>query len=164
MAASAPDPSAKKVAFVLSLPLDTRPTDVVTKATEAGISVSASYVSRIQSRARTKAEGAKSPTGTISARSPSATKKAHAKRPAKKNVPTSTPKRAAKPTPKKTAAAPTPKKRPAKRTPTTTPKAPLRKTTLAEDLLRAVAAEIGIGRAIQILEAEHRRVVAILRG
>ncbi len=156
MAASAPDSSANKVAFVLSLPIDTRPTDVVAKAKEAGISVSSSYVSRIQTRARTKGEGAKSPTGTTSARSPSAKKKAHAKHPAKKNVATSAAKRAAKPTPKKRAAKPTPK--------TTTVAAPLRRATPAEDLLRAVAAEIGISRAIQILEAEHRRVAAILRG
>jgi hypothetical protein len=34
----------------------------------------------------------------------------------------------------------------------------------AEALLRAVAAEVGLGRAIQLLEAERARVHAILRG
>jgi hypothetical protein len=142
MAVSPPDSSAKKTAFVLSLPLDTRPKDVVAKAKEAGISISSSYVSRLQSSARTRAEGAKSRKATVSARSSSAKKKAGAKRPARKTL--------AKPA--------------AKRPPrTTAAEAPLRKTTPAEDLLRAVAAEIGIGRAIQILEAEHQRVTAILR-
>lgn len=32
-----------------------------------------------------------------------------------------------------------------------------------EEVLRAVAAEIGMGRAIEILEAKHRRLTAILR-
>lgn len=140
------DPSAKKPAFVLSLPLDTRPTDVVARAKEAGISISASYVSRIQSSARTQADGAKSNKVAVPARSPSAKKKVGAKRSARKTVAKAAAKRGAKRAPK-----------------TTTAEMPLRKMTPAEDLLRAVAAEIGIGRAIQILEAEHQRVTAILR-
>jgi hypothetical protein len=147
MAESTPDPSANKVAFVLSLPFDTRPTDVVAKAKEAGISVSSSYVSRIQARARTRAEGAKSSKAAASAKSPGGKKQAGAKRPARKTVVKSATKRAATRIPK-----------------TATAETPLRRTTAAEDLLRAVAAEIGMGRAIQILEAEHRRVTAILQG
>jgi hypothetical protein len=34
----------------------------------------------------------------------------------------------------------------------------------AEDLLRAIAAEVGLGRAIELLEAERARVHAVLRG
>jgi hypothetical protein len=34
----------------------------------------------------------------------------------------------------------------------------------AEDLLRAVAAEIGLGRAVELLEADRARVHAVLRG
>jgi hypothetical protein len=41
---------------------------------------------------------------------------------------------------------------------------PIASTRTAEDLLRAVAAEIGLGRAIEILEAERARVHSILRG
>jgi hypothetical protein len=146
MVASTPDTSANKVAFVLSLPFDARPTDVVAKAKEAGISISASYVSRIQSSARTQVEGAKSSKVAVRARSPTVKKKAGAKRPTRETVSKPPAKRAAKRTPK-----------------TTTAEMPLRKMTPAENLLRAVAAEIGIGRAIQILEAEHQRVTAILR-
>jgi hypothetical protein len=145
MAESTPDLSANKPAFVLGLPLNTRPKDVVAKAKEAGISVSSSYVSRIQARARTRAEDAKSSKAAASAKSPGGRKQAGAKRPARKTVVKSTAKRAVTRIPK-----------------TTTAEAPLRRTTAAEELLRAVAAEIGIGRAIQILEAEHRRVTAIL--
>jgi len=51
----------------------------------------------------------------------------------------------------------TPRKAPAVTRPITT-------RTSAEDLLRAVAAEIGLGRAIELLEAERARVHAVLRG
>lgn len=34
----------------------------------------------------------------------------------------------------------------------------------AEDLLRAVAAEIGLGQAVDLLEADRARVHAVLRG
>jgi len=34
----------------------------------------------------------------------------------------------------------------------------------AEELLRAVAAEIGISRAVEFLQHGHRRVLAILQG
>jgi hypothetical protein len=36
--------------------------------------------------------------------------------------------------------------------------------TKVEDLLRAVAAEIGLGRAIELLQADRARVHAVLRG
>lgn len=147
MAPTTPDPSANKLTFVLGLPLDTRPTDVVAKAKEAGISVSSSYVSRVQARARSKAAGGKSPKGAVAATAPSGKKKARAKRPARKTGATTTAKKAAPRTPR-----------------TAAPEAAPRRTTPAEDLLRAVAAEIGIAKAIQILETEHRRIAAILRG
>jgi hypothetical protein len=41
---------------------------------------------------------------------------------------------------------------------------PITASTKAEDLLRAVAAEVGLGRAIELLEAERARVHAVLRG
>ncbi len=41
---------------------------------------------------------------------------------------------------------------------------PIKSSTKAEDLLRAVAAEVGLGRAIELLEAERARVHAVLRG
>jgi hypothetical protein len=41
---------------------------------------------------------------------------------------------------------------------------PITNSTKAEDLLRAVAAEIGLGRAIELLLGERARVSAILRG
>jgi hypothetical protein len=41
---------------------------------------------------------------------------------------------------------------------------PITSTRSAEDLLRAVAAEIGLGRAIEQLQGERARVRAILRG
>jgi hypothetical protein len=67
------------------------------------------------------------------------------------------------------------KKSPAKRTsaPVTTHRAPrkapaiarpIATRTSAEDLLRAVAAEIGLGRAIEVLQGERARVHAVLRG
>jgi hypothetical protein len=37
-------------------------------------------------------------------------------------------------------------------------------TSSAEDLLRAVAAELGLGRAVEILEGERARVRAVLEG
>jgi hypothetical protein len=37
-------------------------------------------------------------------------------------------------------------------------------STATEDLLRAVAAEVGLGRAIELLQGERARVSAILRG
>jgi hypothetical protein len=37
-------------------------------------------------------------------------------------------------------------------------------TTKVEALLKAVAAEIGLGRAIELLEGERARVRAVLRG
>lgn len=36
--------------------------------------------------------------------------------------------------------------------------------TSAEDLLRAVAAELGLGRAIELLQGERARVHAVMRG
>jgi hypothetical protein len=41
---------------------------------------------------------------------------------------------------------------------------PITTSTKAEDLLRAVAAEIGLGRAIELIEAERAKVHAVLRG
>jgi hypothetical protein len=41
---------------------------------------------------------------------------------------------------------------------------PITSTRSAEDLLKAVAAEIGLGRAIEQLQGERARVRAILRG
>jgi hypothetical protein len=41
---------------------------------------------------------------------------------------------------------------------------PITNTRSAEDLLKAVAAEIGLGRAIEQLQGERARVRAILRG
>lgn len=41
---------------------------------------------------------------------------------------------------------------------------PITTAAKAEDLLRAVAAEVGLGRAIELLEAERARVHAVLRG
>jgi hypothetical protein len=41
---------------------------------------------------------------------------------------------------------------------------PITTSTKAEDLLRAVAAEVGLGRAIELLEAERARVHAVMRG
>jgi hypothetical protein len=41
---------------------------------------------------------------------------------------------------------------------------PTTTSTKAEELLRAVAAEVGLGRAIELLEAERARVHAVLRG
>lgn len=41
---------------------------------------------------------------------------------------------------------------------------PIRTPSKVEDLLRAVAAEVGLGRAIELLEAERARVHAMLRG
>ena len=41
---------------------------------------------------------------------------------------------------------------------------PITSASKAEDLLRAVAAEVGLGRAIELLEAERARVHAVIRG
>jgi hypothetical protein len=41
---------------------------------------------------------------------------------------------------------------------------PITTAAKAEDLLRAVASEVGLGRAIEVLEAERARVHAVLRG
>lgn len=41
---------------------------------------------------------------------------------------------------------------------------PISTTSKAEDLLRAVAAEVGLGRAIELLEGERARVHSIMRG
>jgi hypothetical protein len=41
---------------------------------------------------------------------------------------------------------------------------PIANSSRAEDLLRAVAAEVGLGRAIELLEAERARVHAVMRG
>lgn len=41
---------------------------------------------------------------------------------------------------------------------------PITSSSKAEDLLRAVAAEVGLGRAIELLEAERARVHAVMRG
>jgi hypothetical protein len=41
---------------------------------------------------------------------------------------------------------------------------PITTHSKAEELLRAVAAEIGLGRALELLEAERARVHAVLRG
>jgi hypothetical protein len=41
---------------------------------------------------------------------------------------------------------------------------PITSTRSAEDLLKAIAAEIGLGRAIDQLQGERARVRAILRG
>jgi hypothetical protein len=65
------------------------------------------------------------------------------------------------------------KKRAAAKTTTSTPKtvngagasvAVPTTTSSAEDLLRAVAAELGLGRAVEILARERARVAAALRG
>jgi hypothetical protein len=42
--------------------------------------------------------------------------------------------------------------------------APPTVSSSAEDLLRAIAAELGLGRAVEILEGERARVQSILRG
>jgi hypothetical protein len=49
------------------------------------------------------------------------------------------------------------------RTGTSVPR-PITSTPSAEDLLKAIAAEIGLGRAIEQLQGERARVRAILRG
>jgi hypothetical protein len=63
-----------------------------------------------------------------------------------------------KPSPKPTAAKPQPAAVSASR-----PSAPA-SATATEDLLRAVAAEVGLGRAVEILAGERARVHSILRG
>jgi hypothetical protein len=210
MADTATDESNKKSDFVRSLPLDTRPVEVVAKARAAGIAISPSYVSRIQTRARKRAKGA-----TGKAAPPE--KPQTAKKPMNKTAfvlsqPTEMPatevvaeakragieltrlavikirsaakiksakgtgtvaKRAGSPRRKRAAAAGKgAEKREARRAarsrkpaeaPPPAPARP-REAAAAEDLLRAVAAEIGVGKAIQILEEEHRRVLAILQG
>jgi hypothetical protein len=55
------------------------------------------------------------------------------------------------------------KARPTPRTGTSVPR-PITSTRSAEDLLKAIAAEIGLGRAIEQLQGERARVRAILRG
>jgi hypothetical protein len=51
-------------------------------------------------------------------------------------------------------------------TPRTAPPVPrpITSTRSAEDLLKAVAAEVGLGRAIELLQGERARVHSILRG
>ena len=52
----------------------------------------------------------------------------------------------------------------ARATPGTAVVRPIATSSKAEDLLRAVAAEIGLGRAIELLEADRARVHGVLRG
>jgi hypothetical protein len=51
----------------------------------------------------------------------------------------------------------------ARRTGASVPR-PITTSSSAEDLLRAVAAELGLGKAIEILAGERARVRAVLRG
>jgi hypothetical protein len=95
--------------------------------------------------AKAKAAGIKfSPQLVYNVRNGSKAQKGSAKRTAKAKTTTS--KRATAPR----KAAPVPR--------------PITSTRSAEDLLKAVAAEIGLGRAIEQLQGERARVRAILRG
>jgi hypothetical protein len=72
----------------------------------------------------------------------------------------------------KAAAAPTARPSPTTVKPTTRPRVtpttpvarPIANRSSAEDLLKAMAAEIGLGRAIELLQGERARVHSILRG
>lgn len=60
----------------------------------------------------------------------------------------------------------TPTARPMRATPRTAPPVPrpIATASSAENLLKALGAEIGLGRAIEILAGERARVAAVLRG
>lgn len=180
-----------KAAFVRSLPSTTSTVDVIAKGKAAGHKLTKNYVYKVRTEINAKkAAKAGKPTATATSTKTTTSKsdfvRAHAglspkeivkkakaegvklgvsyvynvrgydKSKAKKK-----PAKAAAPATK--ASAPTVKARATPRTAPPVPR-PITTTSSAETLLRALGAEIGLGRAVEILAEERARVAAMIGG
>jgi hypothetical protein len=167
--------SPSKSAFIRAIPFSVSAKDVVAQGKAAGLKIHVNQVYKVRGRASTTAK-------KVAAKTPARTKskadfvRARAHLSPKEIVEDSKAEgvkfdasyvyrvRAMDKTARKA-------KRPATRTTASTiaavngapPNAKLRTTSSVEDLLRAVAAELGLGRALEILQGERARVRAVLR-
>ena len=160
--------------FIRQQPSSLSAAEIVAKANAAGIKFAPVLVYKVRGRAKAKRSAKKAPAIVTTAPTAAVTKPAKSKSAFIRSLPSSTPARDVVKQAKASGiklnvgyvynvrgAA-----KKAKRTsrngasvarPITTPSS-------AENLLKAVAAEIGLGRAIEVLEGERARVRAVLRG
>jgi hypothetical protein len=149
-----------KSEFIREQPPAMSAADVIAKGQAEGITLSTDLVYGVRSRARLKK-------ATKGAAKKTATKKGHGTKPATKaDFVRKLPAASAK----VRASAKTGKARTKAETRTATPRRggavprPIATTSSAEDLFRAVAAEIGLARAMEILAGERARVRAVIGG
>jgi hypothetical protein len=176
-------PKPSKSEFIRSQPSTMSAADVVEKAKAVGLTITAGLVYGVRSQSKLKRKAKKSAAKTSAAKKGAAPKAAKTtKADFVRMLPKASPKeiiaraksegikidldyvykvrssaKAGKAKTKADARAATPRKSAA------VPR-PLAATSSAEDLLRAVAAEIGLARAMEILAAERARVRAVIGG
>ncbi len=147
-----------KTAFVLGFPHGMPASKVVEEGKKAGVALTEKAVWSVRSEARTrKAKKGKKPAAPKAAAPKAAAPKAAAPKAA-------APKKASKSKAKPKSKAKAQSKAKPKVTHTKTKSHHAVGNHKADDLLRAVAAELGLARAITILQAEHDRVHRILGG
>ena len=132
-----PTPKSKLSKFILSLPATLTGTEVVERAKANGMKTSGANVYRVRGLFGAKTSKTKA---TQPAAPPTVAPNTTSKTPAKSTKPRATP--------RKSVAVPR----------------PIATASSAEDLLRALAAEIGLQRAAEILIGERARVLSILKG
>jgi hypothetical protein len=143
--------------FIRAQPASMSPAEVVAKAKTEGIEFSPSLVYMVR-RAKTAKKGAAKKTSTAPTRSPPAKAAVKSKSDFVRAHPSSTPKEIVE---KAKGAA---KPRATSRIGVAVRRRPLTTTFSAEELLRAVAAELGLGRAVEILAGERAKVRAVMGG
>jgi hypothetical protein len=142
--------------FIRAQPASMSPAEVVAKAKTEGIEFSPSLVYMVR-RAKTAKKGAAKKTSTAPTRTPPAKTAVKTKSDFVRAHPSSTPKEIVEKAKGAAKLRATPRIGVAVRRPVTT-------TYSAEELLRAVAAELGLGRAVEILAGERAKVRAVIGG
>jgi hypothetical protein len=172
-------PTPNKSDFIRQQPSSMSAKEVVAKAKAAGMTFAPVLVYKVRGRAKSKTSApVKAPATVATASNSASTKPAKSKSAFIRSLPSSS---AAKEVVKQAKAAgiklnvgyvynvrgAAKKKRAAAKNPTVSRAANgggSRVSTSAENLLKAVAAEIGLGRAIEVLEGERAKVRAVIGG
>jgi hypothetical protein len=148
--------------------------EVVAKANAAGIKFAPVLVYKVRGRAKAKSSAKKAPAIVTTAPNAAVTKPAKSKSAFIRSLPSSTPARDVVKQAKASGIklnvgyvynvrGAAKKAKRASRSGASVAR-PITTPSSAENLLKAVAAEIGLGRAIEVLEGERTRVRAVLRG
>jgi hypothetical protein len=164
-----------KSAFIRNLPSTLSAAEVVAKAKAAGITFDDKYVYRIRSLARGKKKSASKPglaKATSAAASNGSTKPVTSKAAFVRSLPATIPAKAVVAQAKAAGLnlsaayvyivrAAAKENRGSTRAGRSIPR-PITTSSSAESLLRALGAELGLGRAIEVLEGEREKVLAVL--